>query len=177
MRIRSKIAIAILFSIGAGAAFIFGTTHGKESDVTAFKCYKLSPRDFQDIMAEEKLQPSPGIQGDAESRVVELSLKNLPSQRYPLMRVRSSRIDAMVYQGPQVDHIPVQVGKQLRGEDGGDNLRFELLDPANHSICVSEQQRAFNVWQAGPQVRIEFLPEARMDETTGTPRRFLVDGQ
>lgn len=145
--------------------------------MTAFKCYKLSPSDFQEITADEKLQPSSGIQGDAESRVVELSLKNLPSQRYPLMRVLSSRMDAMVYHGPQVDHIQVQVGKQLRGEDGGDNLRFELLDPVNHSICVSEQQRAFNIWQAGPQVKIEFLPEARMDEATGTPRRFLVDGQ
>lgn len=145
--------------------------------MTAFKCYKLSPSDFQDITADEKLQPPPGAQSDADLRIVELSLKNLPSQRYPLMRVRSSRIDAMVYQGPQVDHIPVQVGRQLRGEDGGDNLRFELLDPANHSICVSEQQRAFNVWQAGPQVKIEFLSEAQVDEATGTPRRFLVDGQ
>lgn len=93
------------------------------------------------------------------------------------MRVLSGHINAPIYQGTPTNRIPVQVSNRLRGEDGGDNLRFELLSPAGSSICVSEQQRAFNVWQAGPQVRIEFLPEARMDENTGTPRRFLVDGQ
>lgn len=92
------------------------------------------------------------------------------------MRVLSSRINAPIYQGTPTNRIPVQVSDQLRGEDGGDNLRFELLTPGTRTICVSEQQRAFGIWQAGPQVKIEFLPEARMGEATGTPRRLLVDG-
>lgn len=148
-------------------------------ETAAFSCYRLSPSDVEDLVKEVAVPP-PLLEPRRQSlETVTLLLVGLPSLHAPdtLMRVLSSRINAPIYQGTPTNRIPVQVGDRLRGEDGGDNLRFELLSPAGSSICVSEQQRAFNVWQAGPQVKVEFLPEARMDETTGTPRRFLVDGQ
>lgn len=81
------------------------------------------------------------------------------------MRVLSSRIHAPIYQGIPTNRIPIQVSDQLRGEDGGDTLRFELLSPGTRSICVSEQQRAVNVWRAGQMVRIEFLTDPRPSES------------
>lgn len=144
----------------------------------AFSCDILPKNDVEELV-KETLVPSPTVAlRNRPAVTVNLLLVGLPSRQAPdtLMRVLSRRINAPIYQGTPTNRIPVQVSDQLRGEDGGDNLRFELLTPGTRTICVSEQQRAFGIWQAGPQVKIEFLPEARMDEATGTPRRFLVDG-
>ncbi|WP_374426372.1 hypothetical protein [Ideonella dechloratans] len=149
---------------------------GRES--AAFSCHRLSPSDVEDLVKGTTAPPPSGNPRRRPAATVNLLLVGLPSRHAPdtLMRVLSSRINAPIYQGTPTNRIPIQVSDQLRGEDGGDNLRFELLSPGTRSICVSEQQRAVNVWRAGQTVRIEFLRDPYPDELTGTPRRFLING-
>ena len=139
---------------------------------------RLSPSDAEDL-AKGTTAPPPLVNPlSRPEATIDLLLVGLPSRHVPntLMRVLSSRIDAPIYQGTPTNRIPVQASDRLRGEDGGDNLRFELLSPGTHSICVSEQQRTVNIWQAGQTVRIESLTAPYPDELTGAPRRFLVNG-
>lgn len=148
-------------------------------ETAAFSCYRLSQSDVADLVKGATVPPPSVNPRNRPAATVNLLLVGLPSRHAPdtLMRVLSSRINAPIYQGTPTNRIPVQVSDQLRGEDGGDNLRFELLSPGTRSICVSEQQRAVNVWRAGQTVRIEFLTDPQLDELTGTPRRVLVNGQ
>lgn len=146
----------------------------------AFSCYRLSPSDAEEF-AKGTTAPPPLVNPlSRPEATINLLLVGLRSRHAPdtLMRVLSSRIDAPICQGTPTNRIPVQASDRLRGEDGDDKLRFELLSPGTHSICVSEQQRTVNIWQAGQtvRVRIEFLTAPYPDELTGTPRRFLVNG-
>ena len=146
----------------------------------AMNCEKLSPKEFDKLLAEKLAEPMYAANPNEPSAPVTFKFNLEPALLSDtILIIESNNVERYVYRDQYQDEIVIQAGQDLLqggpelldGRRGYDSFTFVVLNKKMREICVDEHGAPF--WQANKKVYIDFLPFRELDKI-GLPVTFKV---
>jgi hypothetical protein len=142
-------------------------------NMKAMNCGKKQPDEYADLVASLAAKPVYQNKTGTQSEPVTFKF-NFDSDlmQDTTVFIYSFKASKIVYAGPYLQALVIQVGTDLLKDRGGDSLQIRFLDKTKLTSCTAVHESE-PFWQAGKTVHMELLA-ARELNSIGLPVSFKV---